>query len=277
MRNVTVALLCAVALPLPSLASSNAVAPTPVATVAAPDSLARLNAAIADLLKPLNTPVSKAALVFYAVKTNAERAVEASVGISYERSGKKNRLVIKPQTAAKPTASYGYAEDAGARPVTTVNVEFEYDLLKMFSQQRLNQLGPSANELAESFARDFGKEYGAAATISAEPPAVVRDAKGDIESLSMTLGAAIDLAKLPATIKAEDVPFTEIQASLAIGRRGGGLFARVASNPAGKSFQRGQTGLKEMLDKLVARDPAEMRRASGWIGTIHQFAAYLVD
>ena len=241
-----------------------------VKTTASPDALPELNKAVAEILKPFNNNLTKATVMFNRVETNAQRATHVDLTVDYSKKGPDGDAALK-------ISKLTYAYPDGGEPKTDGRIALEFNLLNVISQAQVNQLGPEADKLVAQFLADYTKRYGAAAAIDARVTRNEVDAQGNLTALGLTLGVKVDLAKLPAKVDPRDVEFTAAQLDLQITLQGLEASFAVTSNPKSRSFERGQQGLKEELEKLLARDPQQLRQIGRFIQTIDGIAAALTD
>lgn len=249
--------------PLALLAAGVAVASTLAVT--------ELNAEVAKLLAPFQNANTTASVVFSKLETNAERALSGGVAVLFKKVGTQNTLEI-----AIPELSYDFGN--GTAPTTKLNGAIKLDLTKVIPQDQLNEMIPSAEETILGLAQGFAEEYGEAATVEAKVTEKNQDANGNYVSLKGTLSFNLDLAKLPATVKAEDVPV--LSGTVLIGldvNTGAVISAVVVSNPSYKRFQKDNTGLKEVVDRLLAKDPELLRQIGDALQSIDEFADSFVN
>lgn len=229
--------------------------------------LVQLNAAIVELLKPFNNNLTKAALVFNRVETNAQRALHVDLAMDYRKKGPDGDASI-----LIPKLSYDYP--VGGLPRTQAQISLGFNLLNLIPQEQINQMGPAADQIVAEFAKDYLRQYGAAATIDARVTRKDVDAQGNLTAIAATLGLKVDLSRLPADA-AKQVMFTDVAITLQVTLKGGEAALMLTSNPNSEYFQRDQDGLKETLEKLLARDPQQMREIRSMITFFDRFAESL--
>lgn len=235
-------------------ASIVAVLSVPVVVYGGPcvaSALEELNQQIVKILEPFQSPTTQAALVFKNIVTSSVRAESVAFKALYEKKGPNNTLAVKIN-------SLSYDFDDLVDPTVRGRAAIELDLLKIFSQKELNELGDAAEDIAKEFAGDYASEYGAAATVTAKVTDKIVDKDGNLQSLTLQLAARIDLTKLPAALKPEDVSVKKLKIEAQIGVKGIAIAVTSHINPLYKGFEQDQVGLKEYLDKLLARDPELM-------------------
>ncbi|MBI4424941.1 MAG: hypothetical protein HY554_14510 [Elusimicrobia bacterium] len=236
------------------------------------DKLKALNDAVVDILRPFNNAVTDARLQFTRIGFNDKRATQLGVELDYGKRGSKNELRLK----ALPV-DYAYPETPGALPQARANIAIGLDLLKLLKQEEINQLGPGADRLIVEYLEQYRREYGDAATLSAEITRKDTDAQGNLTALGLSLGFAIDLSNLPKGKKAENERITAGKVDAQITLKGVSIDASVTLNPNSREFRADQPGLKEALEILLARDPETMEGVRGFIAGLDQAAGQLVE
>jgi hypothetical protein len=210
-----------------------------------------LNNVVKNLLVEFNNPVTVAELKFANVEVNAERAVSINASGLFRKLGSENTLEIKVDEF-----SYNYGD--GTAPVTKIKASFGIDLLKIVDQKSINELAPTMDEMVKGFAENFTQQYGDAVTIDAKITDKQVTEAGDLVSITIHLAGKLDLAKLPAEKPASDEVITEGSVDLKIGVSGIALELSTISNPAYKGFAKDETGMKEILEKLLALDEGQL-------------------
>lgn len=225
--------------------------------------LLQLNDAIVDLLQPFNTADTKAKVNFGRVETNADRALAMSASVDYAKRG--------PNGSATVTGSVDYDYPVGGVPRTKADLNLGFNVLNVVEQRTINQFGPMADKMVAGFAQDFLSEYGQAAAVNAKVTRRDVDAAGNLTAIAVDLNAKIDLSRVPAA-KQASVMFAELGVKLEITLAGASLKIDLVTNPAHSSFARDQDGLKERLEKLLARDADQMDEIRSMIRMFDQFA-----
>ncbi len=208
-----------------------------------------LNAAIEQLIAPLRNETTEAHLNFSDVQTNNERALAVAMDARFKKTGPANTAELRIDKLA-----YTYGD--GTAPTTQLKGFLGLDLTKLIRQEQLNQIIPGLEDIVQSIANDFTRQFGEAATVKFEVLSRDKDAAGNFTAVKAMLYAEIDLSKLPQSVKLEDVPVkivsAEVSADLKVGLN---VNAVVTSNPAFKGFNKDNKGLKEGLDALLTKDP----------------------
>ena len=88
--------------------------------------------------------------------------------------------------------------------------------------------------------------------------------------------AQVDLAKLPAGKDPKSVLLTGAHLAIDINLKGIKVEFKTVSNPNARQFENGQAGLKEWLDKLIARDKETLTYIGLAMGYINDFATDIV-
>lgn len=233
------------------------------------DAISALNAAVAEVLRPYNNQVSRASLTFGRVDTNATRATAVSLSLDYAKKGPGGEASLKVGDL-----SYSYPDAASAVPQTTIKGSIGVNLRNLMTQEQINQLGPQLHQMAAQFVADKLRQYGAAATVDARVTRQEADAAGNLTAIGLELNLAVDPAKLPAGRDPKGVLVTGLKVAVDLTLNGLDFSATIVSNPDARQFERDQVGLKESLDKLLARDPKEVARLGDLVRTLDQLADY---
>ena len=232
-----------------------------------PEQIRDLNAAVAEALLPFNGALKNVKLSFSKVATNDKRATQVAFSFDYS--------LIRPKGSASLAIkefSYTYPDAPSAKPEFNANISAKFNLLNVMTQEEINKLAPAADELIKTYLSDFSKKYGDAAKVEARITHKDTDPKGNVTGLGLGLGLKIDLSKLPGGVDPKDVLITDGQLEVSIGLNGVELSAHAVSNPSAKQFERDQVGLKEMLDKLLARDARALREIVDFVKQIDEAA-----
>lgn len=256
-----------------SLAVAALIVALPAALYAAPavsDAVAALNQEIVRLLEPFQNDRTQASLVFSSLEIDEVRARSVAARARVWKIGPANEF-----TLSLDDLSYSYGD--GTRPVTHVKARLAFDILKVIPQQDVNELGSILDELVESWASEFASEYGEAATVDARITDRKTDEAGNLQSVSMVLAARIDLSQLPADRPKEEVLFTEAAVAVDFNLQGAAFEVTLVSNPAYKGFAEDQKGLKEELEKLLARDPETLGELTELIEGLNGMAEWIVS
>lgn len=221
---------------------------------AADNTIEQLNSEIVTILAPFQDEATVANLYFNALETNAERALQVAVTGLYRKIGPQNTVALKIDNI-----SYDYGN--GLSPTTIVKGSAGVDLSKLMSQEEINRMFDDAAELIEDVVKKNSEEYGDAASIKGIITSTSKDVHGNYTGLTALLTAKIDLSKLPEGMESEDVIATDAALSIALNVKTGlTVEGFVVSNPEFRGFKEDQEGLKEFLDKLLARDEEEMQK-----------------
>ncbi|MNL60764.1 hypothetical protein D3C87_1846070 [compost metagenome] len=87
----------------------------------------------------------------------------------------------------------------------------------------------------------------------------------------------MDYKKLPNDIKLSDVEFKTVKGILAANRHGVSGKIQVDVNPNYKGFQENQTGLKEIIEKLLNEDKKTYEDLTKLAGILDGLATYLIE
>lgn len=243
------------------------------AAVAAPQintALTELNAEIVRILVPFQNNLTKATLAFSKLETNPERVQAIKMNGLYRKVGDTNKLQIKVDDL-----SYDYGD--GKTPTTKLKGSIRFDFTKAFSQDMINSLVKDADKFITQNAVSYFEEYGEAATVSVTEIENKQDEAGNYVATKGTINGAIDLTKLPEGKAVDSILFTSIKLSLSLDvKKGVAVDAVLVSNPLYKGFFR-DDGLKEEIEKLLAKDPAALKQIQELFSQIDAGAASLVN
>ncbi len=230
-----------------------------------------LNAEVDQVLQYFRNDSTQAALQFKSIQTNAERALSLKLDALYKKTGTINTVEIRLDNL-----EYIYGD--GTSPTTNVKGFIGVDITKLVSQQELNRIVPEVESFIQSFAAGYTRQYGEAATVEAVISDKGQDKQGNYISIKGQISVKLDLTKLPQSIKLEDVFLREATAALEVDlTKGLSVDVKIVSNPAYKAFQPGQDGLKEGLDKLLAKDPETIKEIGKLFTDLDQGAGRIVN
>ncbi|OGR85363.1 MAG: hypothetical protein A3J74_02165 [Elusimicrobia bacterium RIFCSPHIGHO2_02_FULL_57_9] len=234
------------------------------------DRVAALNAEIVTLLAPYNNPVTSAKIVFSKVTVNESRAVELAFSVSLHKKGTKGEASLEI-----PELRYHFPE-AGGEPELVGKLALKFDVLSVVTQEQVNEMGPSADRWVKEFADEYARKYKGAARVDARITHKEVDDKGNLKALGLALEGEIDLAKLPPDRKPEDEVLRAIKIEASGDLKGVDLTLAAIFNPNAEQFKKDGEGLKELLEKLLARDPKLMKDIVKYAEQIDQWAIYVV-
>lgn len=232
--------------------------------------LADLNAAVTEILKPFNDAVTQATFVFNRLELNAQRATQADVSVSFDKQGPDGKASIKVDRLA-----YSYPEEPAALPQTEGRFKLGFNLRNVLTQKQINKFGPQADKLVAELLSEYIGKYGDAVTLDAGVRNKRTDAEGNLTGLRLLIAVKFDLSKLPEGVDPKTIEFIEIGLDAEITLNGLEAAFNLVSNPNASSFDREQTGLKETVEQLLARDPKAMREISRMVKQIDSLAKYL--
>lgn len=233
-------------------------------------SVDEVNKKIVDMLVGFNNPTTKAAIAFTALSTDEVRTLDFGAFGLYSKKGKSNAIVLDV-----PNVSYKYGD--GTQPTAEFHGKLSVDFVKAFSQQTLNEYATEIREIVESLAEEFGKKYGDALVLEIDVKDLVKDAKGDVVSTSVSGTAKIDLSKLPKELKPEDVEFQLVQIELKADRMGLAASGKVILNTKYKGFSPQGYGLKEFIEKLLKGDSSGFQSIFDIAKMVDEFAESIVN
>lgn len=218
------------------------------AAFAEDNSLDLLNAEIKNILAPYQNSATSASFQFDAMELDNEHALKLGLNTRYRKIGSKNILEIKVDNL-----NYDYKD--GKSPTTVFKGSIGFDLTKLLTPEESNQMVPLAMDLLEEIVSSFVGEYGEAITFKGGVTSTSKDEGGNYTGLTALISSTIDLTKLPANVPQEEIMVTDTVFSVTLNLKTGiTMEALIVSNPGYIGFQEGQTGVKELLEHLIARD-----------------------
>lgn len=232
----------------------------PVVINGSPEQINALNAVVAEVFRPYNGALQSVKGSISKVAANDKRVTQLSLSFDYS--------TIRPKGSASLSIkdfSYSYPDAPSAKPEFNLDMSAKFKLLNAMTQEQINAIGPIADRMLKSYTEKGTKDYGDAAKVEAKITRTDTDAKGNITGLGLELGVNIDLAKLPSGVDPKAIQVTDLKAKLSIGLNGVELSAKGVANPDAKEFQKDQRGLKEALEKLLARDPKLLKDIGNFI------------
>ena len=232
--------------------------------------LADLNAAITEILKPFNNAVTQASFVFNRLEMNAQRATQADVSVSFDKQAPDGKASIKVDRLA-----YSYPEEPAALPQTEGRFKVGFNLHNVWTQKQINHFGPVSDRLVAALLAEYIEKYGEAVTLDASVRNKQTDVEGNLTGLRLVIAVKFDLSKLPAEVDPTTIEYTEINLDAKIALDGLEAAFKLVSNPNASSFGREQTGLKETVEQLLARDPEAMREIFRMVKQIDSLTQYL--
>lgn len=241
-----------------------------VAAVASIDPVAELNEAITQVLKPLQNERTNATVQFGAMEILPQGVKK----LVFDSALKKIGINSGRLANIRLSGNYANAFD-GTDPQTNVKLSANFDLLSLIPQKDINELGNSIEELVKGLLESQG-EYGDAITMVANVTEKVVDGDGNLQKIALLIDIKLDLSKLPADKPIDGEMLKELHIEGDISLNGISLALGFASNPAYKGFAEGQMGLKEWLEKLLARDSDTMKQVYEYAQTLSELSEYLV-
>jgi hypothetical protein len=229
-----------------------------------------LNAEIQKILLPFQNEKTEARLTFDAIETDAVRALSLKLSGIYKKLGSNNQLEV-----LLSDLSYNYGN--GSTPTTALKAALNTDLTKIVSQDDINDFIPGLEQTIIELAKGFTEEYGEAIQVEVKITDKSQDQNGNYTGIVGFLNFNIDLTKLPEGKLVEDVPVVSGTATISVQVKSGvGIDATVISNPQYKGFQENNEGLKEILDKLLAKDAATLDQFRSLFQQLEDFAKQIL-
>lgn len=246
------------------------------AGAAAPwDLMGDLNQGLVELLKPFQNERTRAVLGFKRLDLNDERVLGVEGEASFWKIGPSNELRLRMEQL-----SYDYGSGRGTgesrAPMTRARGTLSFDLLKLMTQEQLNDLSVDAAALIREMAKTYAEPYGEAALIEAEVLDKRVDANGNIQELRLAGRIRIDLDKLPSSMPRDSVVFGAVNVGVILGLQGGAFEFEAVSNLEYSGFRKGQEGLKEGIEKILKREQEALDRVVEAFKAFDEFAEQLV-
>lgn len=229
-----------------------------------------VNKRVSAIVAPYNNQTTAMDIQFTDLLVDDVRALDFGVKIAINKKGPENELALTIENA-----KYQYGN--GTAPTATADLVLKTDLKKAFGQETLDQFGEELDKVAQELAADYIKKYGEAAVLDIAMEDVQKDQQGHLKSVSMRMNATIDMSKLPADMKVEDVEVRSIQAGLRISTGGARGNIQVVINPAYKGFDSEQTGMKELIEKLLSDDRETYDGLAKIVESLDGFANWFVN
>jgi hypothetical protein len=231
----------------------------------------QLNSTATEVLQSYQNAQTQAKLEFISITSDDQRVNAGQVNAFFKKVGTKNILTLKLD-------SVKYAYNAGKNPTTAIAGSLGVDLTKLFPAGDLNGLMEDMDSTVKALADDYIRDYGPAVTLVTVTTEKNKDAAGNYVSVKCHTSLKIDLAQLPASKKVEDQVITGAEIDLVVEATTGLTFkGDVYSNTGYKGFRAGELGLKESLDKLLARDPVAIDQVKAFFNKLNDLADGLIN
>ncbi len=185
------------------------------------------------------------------------------------------------QVKAKLIASFDYSYLEGAtQPVLGFDANLAApnggmkQILVNFGiqQSKINRFFTDSQTQLQQITQSLLHQYGNAVTVKALVDSVRKDKLNNYIAENLSIRASVDLTKLPANIKPDQVILTDVQAHFSINLTNGAqLSAKVALNPGYSDFKENQNGLKEYLEELQKNNPDAINALSNYAQMANDF------
>lgn len=239
--------------------------------VALAGTIPELNAELDNVLRSLRDQRTEASLTVVELETNETRALRARVTGSYQKTGPANTFRLEVTDA-----TYFYGD--GSAPTTHAVGRLDIDLTKVLPRTQINLFVPQIDSLLSLMARQWAKKYGNAVSIKVKTTEKKKDEQGNYISIKGMASFSVDMAKLPAGMKPEEVFAKSGSLTLDVNvTKGMGIDLTLVTNPVYKGFQAEERGLKEILDKLLARDPELLKEIESMYRDLDKNVTPIVD
>ena len=132
--------------------------------------------------------------------------------------------------------------------------------------------------MVEQFVESSTEKYSDAVSVKGVLTSTTKNDNGNYTALTALISIKLDLKKLPEDVDAEEIMATDVGVSLSIDlEKGVTIDAFVDSNPGYKGFKKGQMGLKEGLEALLAGDEKTLSVIRRLLGELDEIALFLVE
>lgn len=211
--------------------------------------IGEVNKKIATQIAPFNDQFSQVDFKFTGLKIDAIRTIDlAMVANVWAQSKDKSN-----QASAKINhIDYHYGN--GTAPTLTIDGEINFDLVKAFGQDSLNETGVELPKFIDQLVRDYGAEFGPALSVTKKKIDLKNDAQNNLVQLVAELIVKINPAKLPASYDIKRLYFTAANLSVTVSQKNARFSAKVAMNPKHSSFSSDDVGMKEYIEALQNED-----------------------
>jgi hypothetical protein len=242
-----------------------------VAVASTATSVTEVNSAIQQILAQFQNRLTAVKVEFKKIEIDDVRAKEAEVTIGYKKSGSVTTLELNI-----PKLSYDYGD--GTAPTTKLRGQLKLDLTKVFSQREINDLVPSLEQAILDTAAGMTEEYGDAISMDVKITDKKQDEQGNYVSMKGRLKFKFDFAKLPPNRPKNKVLLSagQIDVNLNV-QTGVGFNVSIVSNPEFDGFKKDNDGLKEYLEKLLAKDPEVLNSISRMVFSLDNSAERIVN
>ncbi|HWU43881.1 MAG TPA: hypothetical protein VN132_10595, partial [Bdellovibrio sp.] len=209
-------------------------------------------------------------LNFTDLNVNDVRTLDFGMGASVWKKGANNEINLQLN-------KIDYHYNNGQAPTTSGALTLKLDLVKALGQKSLNEVAEQLQLMAQKYASVFAAKYGEAFSLSIDTKDLQKDQQGNVVSASFSLDSSIDLSKLPASVKAEDVEYKSLKAEISLNRAGVGASFAVVLNTQNKSFSSDQVGLEEYIVSLLKDDESAFSSVDRVAGFLNSIADTLVN
>lgn len=239
--------------------------------IAAPKVLkvAEVNQAIDELLQPLRNEKTIVNLSFDELKLSEKYTESVKITAEAVKVGTYNILRFD-------LPELSYKRNAG-RPVVRGEAKLNLNFVKAFGQKMINDLGPSAHEIVADFVKEYSKDYGQAVKLDAKVTQEVYDANKNLTGLVVRLKASVDMTKLPASMPEREVPLTKLDVVFTATPNRLYIKGMAIMNPTYRGYDKDEQGMKEYLEKILAKDAATLKDISSLAEIVNTFAGYAVE
>jgi len=233
--------------------------------------LQELNRVVTDLLNPWDSLEDTSAnILFREIETRDDKVTLLDLKSEYSKTGPITDFALKVE------GRYEYESNYNNLPLTTLAGTTEFDLLKFFEQEMINEIGPILDVLLKDLASQYVDTYGEAITFDAQITNTEFDDDENLISLALMVDIKFDLSKLQEPNRAEDILFTSLILNSALTLNSISISGKMVSNPSYEGFGEEQRGLKDFVDGLLNNDPEILEMLTEYIEYLDETARELV-
>lgn len=235
--------------------------------MASPVNVGDINQQITELLQPIQNERTEASLNLKSIDIDTIRANHLALSAYLLKKSDTNKLELN-------LSNLDYENTQGTSPILSLAFSLGTDFTQIFSQETLNEEIPNLKHFILNLVNDqISIDLGDAFTINVVVSDIGKDNDDNYTSLSAIINAKIDFSKLPEDITSQEIMFKDLVISLKLDvKKGCELNGYININPEYASFQKDETGLKEILENIIAHDENELEKFTFYIFFLNDMA-----
>lgn len=240
--------------------------------MASPVNIDDINHQIKELLSPIQNERTEAALNFKDININSIRARHVAISAHLLKKSDTNQIDVN-------LSNLDYENKQGTSPLLSFAFSLGTDFSLIFSQEYLNEKISNLESFVKNLIHDFSSlELGNALTINSVVNDVGIDSEDNYSKLLAIISIKIDLSKLPEDVSADEIMFKDLVISLKLDVKNGlEINGYVNINPEFVSFKEGEAGLKEILEKIIAKDENQLEEFTGYMYFLNDMTEALLN